>query len=79
MKLSAAFGYLIVVVGSATIIPIAAFAHHSRAHYGDEVVELDAEIVGIDWRNPHVTFTMRATTETGEEQIWELEGGSTYM
>jgi hypothetical protein len=68
----------IVLLGT-SLAPIAAIAHHSRAHYGTEVVELDAEIVEIDWRNPHVTFTMKATSESGEEQIWALEGGSTYM
>ncbi len=63
----------------ATLTPIATFAHHSRAHYGQDVVEMDAEIVQIDWRNPHVTFTMNAISTAGEEELWELEGGSTYM
>ncbi len=67
------------VLFGAAFIPIATFAHHSRAHYGQDVVEMDAEIVQIDWRNPHVTFTMNAISAAGEEELWEIEGGSTYM
>ena len=70
---------IILVLCAASMAPVAALAHHSRAHYGDEIVELDAEIVAIDWRNPHVTFTIRAPSASGEETTWELEGGSTYM
>jgi hypothetical protein len=68
-----------VLLLGASLLPLVVLAHHSRAHYGQEIVELDAEIVDIDWRNPHVTFTMKAMNEAGEEEMWELEGGSTYM
>ena len=67
------------VLLGASLAPIAAVAHHSRAHYGQDVIELDAEIMEIDWRNPHVTFTMKTISDAGEEELWELEGGSTYM
>jgi hypothetical protein len=63
----------------ASLLPFTVLAHHSRAHYGQEIVELDAEIVEIDWRNPHVTFTMKAMNAAGKAELWELEGGSTYM
>ena len=63
----------------ASSFAISALAHHSRAHYGAEIVEMAAEIVQVDWRNPHVTFTMRVTNEAGQEELWELEAGSTYM
>jgi len=64
---------------SASLLPLTILAHHSRAHYGQEIFELDAEIIAVDWRNPHVTFTMEAMNPEGELEIWELEGGSTYM
>lgn len=35
----------------ATWLP-AALAHHGRAHYGEEIVEMSAEIIEISWRNP---------------------------
>lgn len=63
----------------ALLAPPSTLAHHSRAHYGDETVEFEAEIVAVDWRNPHVTFTIRSMSGSGEEALWELEGGSTYM
>lgn len=63
----------------ASLLPFTVLAHHSRAHYGQEIVELDAKIVEIDWRNPHVTFTMEAMNAAGKAELWELEGGSTYM
>ena len=67
------------VLCAALLGPLATQAHHSRAHYGDETVEFDAEIVEVDWRNPHVTFTIRSLSGSGAEAVWELEGGSTYM
>lgn len=68
-----------VALFAASITPVVAFAHHSRAHYGQDVIEMDAEILQVDWRNPHVTFTMNALSAAGEEALWKLEGGSTYM
>jgi len=53
----------------ASLFPIAVVAHHSRAHYGQEIVEMDAEIMDIDWRNPHVTFTTKAKNAAGEDEI----------
>ncbi len=67
------------VLLGASLAPVATFAHHSRAHYGQDVIEMDAEILQVDWRNPHVTFTMKTTSTAGEDELWELEGGSIYM
>jgi len=53
-------------------------AHHSTAFYGDEIVELEGELVGIKWRNPHVTWQLKVTNPDGEEVLWNLEGASTY-
>ena len=79
MKNTSVVTQISAVLLGASLAPIAAVAHHSRAHYGQDMVELDAEIIDIDWRNPHVTFTMKTTSAAGEEELWELEGGSTYM
>jgi hypothetical protein len=49
-------------------------AHHSPAKFApDRMVELQGEIVEVDWRNPHVVFTLRGNAEGQEEQIWRLE------
>jgi hypothetical protein len=52
-----------------------ASAHHSLAVYSNERVELEGEIAGISWQNPHVILELKATGNDGE-QIWRMEGGS---
>ena len=63
----------------AALISHGVFAHHGRAHYGEETVEMAAEIIEISWRNPHITFQVRAINEAQEEETWELESGSKYV
>ena len=53
-------------------------AHHSTSFYGDEVVEIEGELAGLKWRNPHVTWQLKIINEAGEEELWNLEGASTY-
>jgi len=53
-------------------------AHHSRAHFSADLVELTGQLVGVDWRNPHVLFTLRVTDPSGEDALWRLEGSSIY-
>lgn len=58
------------------VIPAWAFSHHSSTEYDrTTVVELEGEVVGVSWRNPHVTLEL-ATTQGGEQTVWELEGSS---
>lgn len=61
------------------ILPVVAWSHHSRAHFSNEIVEMDGELVEVRWQNPHVTFRVRATDAAGETAVWELESGSIYM
>jgi hypothetical protein len=50
-----------------------AFAHHSTAEYDRSVLrELEGELVEVHWRNPHVTFKLRAVNEAGGVEDWEL-------
>jgi hypothetical protein len=53
-------------------------AHHSTAFYGDKVVEIEGELVGVKWRNPHVTWQLEIINEAGDAELWNLEGASTY-
>jgi hypothetical protein len=53
-------------------------AHHSTTFYGDETLELEGELVGVKWRNPHVTWQLKVTNSVGVEELWNLEGASTY-
>ena len=52
-----------------------AVAHHSVAGNFDPgaTIEVEGEITGIHWRNPHVKFTMMVTGDGGEQEQWEVE------
>ena len=60
------------------LIPVALFAHHSTAFYSDELVEIEGELVGVKWRNPHVTWQLKVINDAGDEELWNLEAASTY-
>lgn len=60
------------------LTPAMATAHHSTAFYSDEVIELEGELVSIKWRNPHVVWQMQVVNDAGEEELWSMEGASTY-
>lgn len=57
------------------LLPLAAFAHHSKFGRFDtgSFAELEGEIVDILWRNPHILFQLSVTGRDGIEDIWELE------
>ena len=53
----------------------AAFAHHSaRITYDmDTVIEIQGEITGVTWRNPHVRFTLSGVDEENTPVTWNVE------
>jgi len=57
-------------VGSALLLSAAAlasssaFAHHSTACYSSDTLELEGEIVRIDWVNPHVRKVPRRSFQS---------------
>jgi hypothetical protein len=56
-------------------MPVAAVAHHSLLGYDtNELVELQGEVTDIFWRNPHIRLTISTTADTGQEEIWTVEG-----
>ena len=49
-------------------------AHHSRAEYDQDTwVEFEATVTQVQWRNPHLRFTVEREVD-GEVEIWDLEG-----
>ena len=48
----------IVATLALSVSPVIASAHHSRAHFSDEISELEGELVEIVWRNPHPGFAL---------------------
>jgi hypothetical protein len=53
-------------------------AHHStRAFYDREASsEIEGVIRSVFWRNPHVGLTLLVRNEQGEQEEWDLEGGT---
>jgi hypothetical protein len=67
---------LIVVIAAALLAfarPTA--AHHSTAFYTNEFVELEGELVRVDWINPHVRFALRTAGANGEK-VWQMEASA---
>jgi hypothetical protein len=60
------------------LVPIIATAHHSFAATFDvEVVnELEGEVTSVQWRNPHVLYTLRSTDEQGLVTVHDVESHS---
>ena len=68
---------LMAVLPGLLCIPLEAFAHHTLLDYEEgSLIELAGEVESIFWRNPHIRLTIRTVSETGEEQTWNVEGGS---
>jgi hypothetical protein len=53
-----------------------AAAHHSTAFYADDFVELEGELVRVDWINPHVRFVLKTTSADGAEKLWRMEASA---
>jgi hypothetical protein len=53
-----------------------AAAHHSTAFYTNDFVELEGELVRIDWYNPHVRFELRTLGPDGAEKLWQMEASA---
>ncbi len=59
------------------LAPILAIAHHSVNAFFDQarIVEVAGELTDVQWRNPHVGFTLRVATPRGAEE-WTLISSS---
>jgi hypothetical protein len=53
-----------------------AAAHHSTSFYAAEFVELEGELMRVDWINPHVRFVLRTTDSGGAEKLWRMEASA---
>lgn len=57
-------------------LPSISAGHHSRAQYEPEIHEIQGELIEVNWRNPHASFTLAVSTSTGEREIWNVESWS---
>lgn len=64
---------------SLLFLPMVLAAHHARVYFTDEVIEIEGELIGIGWKNPHPAMTLSVTDPSGQETVWNLEvSGSVY-
>ena len=54
------------------------YAHHSGAVFfdGDSRVEISGVVTDAAWRNPHSSFTLTVTNESGQEEEWIVESNA---
>ena len=59
-----------------SVVPVS--AHHSFAAVYDQSkpLRVDGIVQRVDWRNPHVTITLKAKDAAGAEVQWEFEMGT---
>ena len=61
--------FAVAVLAFAIVFPMAMFAHHSRAHYGNEEMTTKGVVVEYKWRNPHV-FVVWEVKDQGQSTQW---------
>ena len=62
---------------TATLVPAAVFAHHSRAVFDTkQEVVIEGTVTKLDWRNPHIYFTVETQGPRGEPLLQEIEATS---
>ena len=71
-----AFGMALLAVVIASGIP--ATAHHSNPLYFDmaKAITLQAEVLRVEWINPHVLLFLQSKDANGELETWILHGRS---
>lgn len=61
-----------------TALSSAALGHHNPAvaFIPDETTEIEGIVRSVAWRNPHVTYRIDVTDESGETVTWSVESGA---
>lgn len=50
-------------------------AHHSRVAFDEtKIVTVTGEVTRFVWRNPHIAINMEVVGDTGEKELWKIEG-----
>lgn len=56
-----------------TLLPVSLTAHHSRAEFADEIIEVKGELLKVHWRNPHAGLDVRIFLDDGNSEVWRIE------
>lgn len=75
MRVAALILVFIVSLGGAR----SALPHHSVAFYSTDRIELAGEIASIQWRNPHIQFSLRTVGADGAAKVWKLESSAIFL
>ena len=77
LKEFSALSYLPTII-ALTAFPATAFSHHNPAvtFIPDETTEIEGVVRSVAWRNPHVTYRVDVTDESGETVTWSVESGA---
>jgi hypothetical protein len=70
---------LAVALALVVVIPVVSgvlFAHHSRAHYGQEETTTRGAVIEYKWRNPHVFVVWEVKDQSGKATQWVGEMAS---
>jgi flagellar biosynthesis/type III secretory pathway M-ring protein FliF/YscJ len=65
--------FLVAVLALLAVLPAlsgVAFAHHSRAHYGNEESTTTGVVLEYKWRNPHVFVVWAVKDQSGKTTQW---------
>src|SRR5262245_37949453 len=71
--------FALALMASLVVIPLlngVAFAHHSRAHYGQEEATTKGVVLEYKWRNPHVFVVWEVKDAAGKATQWVGEMAS---
>lgn len=58
-----------------SLAPLPLIGHHSVSGFfdTDSIIEREGEVIAVNWRNPHVRFTINVTNELGGMDLYEIE------
>lgn len=59
---------LVVLLLSLSLFSKESLAHHSRAEFSGDDIEIEGELTAVIWRNPHPTFRVRLS-DAGQSEI----------
>jgi hypothetical protein len=66
------------LVAASLVAGVTAYGHHASAglYEPDGSATVLGSVESLQWRNPHVRFSLLVMNAQGTEETWEIEGGS---